>query len=328
MALIKDVLRTPEERFKDLKDFPYVPKYHTTHLFCEEGTSLRIAYYDEGPHDARETLLLTHGEPSWSYLYRKMIPSLVAKGYRCIAPDLVGFGRSDKPSRDSDYSYGRHLAWLVDLVCNHLDLNGITAVFQDWGGLLGLRMAAAQPARFRRIVVANTFLPTCDESFFKVSDGFFEWKKSAPMLLKVKLDAMMVQGTYGPSGRISEAEQQGYSAPFPDDRFKAGARRFPELVPTPSNDPTGRPQPLEGENNAAAWRVFESWTKPTLIAFSDEDPVMRGAEQIWLDRCPGTKGQPHVVIKGCNHFLQDGGASQLVRAICDFIESNPPQSRL
>jgi haloalkane dehalogenase len=168
MAKIGKCLRTPDDAFALLEDFPYEPHYYTTHLFCEDGVSIRMAYIDQGPKDAAETLLLMHGEPSWSYLYRRMIPMLTKQGYRIIAPDLVGFGRSDKPVNDSDYSYERHIAWLSDLVCNHLDLRGLTAVFQDWGGLLGLRVAANHSDRFDRLVIANTFLPTCDDSFFKV----------------------------------------------------------------------------------------------------------------------------------------------------------------
>lgn len=324
-AVVEKVLRTPEERFRELKGFPYEPKYFSTHLFCNESISIRMAYYDEGPRDSDEVILLTHGEPSWSYLNRKLAADL-AKTYRVVMPDLVGFGRSDKPVEDLDYSYHRHIAWLGDLLFNHLGLEGITAVFQDWGGLLGLRLAAQQPARFRRMVVANTFLPTCDESFFKVADGFFRWKKGAPKLMseaKVPFGSFMKAGTGGPGFELDSEEERGYAAPFPSDEYRAGARRFPELVPTPPSDPTGRPQPLEGENNAAAWRVFEAWQKPTLLAFSDLDDVMKGADQIWLERCPGTKGQDHVIIQGCSHFLQDGGAPQLVSALRAFIQANP-----
>jgi len=320
---VKKVLRTPEDRFKCLKGFPYEPKYFVTHLFCEHGVSIRMAYVDEGPKDARETLLLTHGEPAWSYLNRKLIPPLLARGYRVVAPDLVGFGRSDKPAREEDYTYRRHIAWLDDLIFNHLELKGITAVFQDWGGLLGLRLAAAQPSHFRRMVVANTFLPTCDDSFFKVSPGFYRWKAAAPKLMletTMPVGKFMIMGTSGPDGSIDEEEQYAYSAPFPSDEFKAAARRFPELVPTPDSDPTGRPQSCEGENNAAAWEVFKSWHKPTLLAFSDGDNVMRGSDQIWLQLCPGTRDQHHVTIKGCGHLVQDGGAIQVTAAICNFID--------
>jgi len=323
---VSRVLRTPEERFRRLKGFPFEAKYFVTHIFCVEGVSIRMAYVDEGPRDAQEVLLLLHGEPSWSYLYRKMIPPLVALGFRCVAPDLVGFGRSDKPARDVDYTYERHIAWLGDLLFHHLDLQGVTAVLQDWGGLLGLRLAAWQPARFRRLVVANTFLPTCDDAFFRVPEGFYRWKTAAPKLMaetKMSVGRFIAGGAKGPLGGLDLEEETGYSAPFPSDEYKAGARRFPELVPTPPTDPTGRPQPAEGENNAAAWCVFQSWTKPVLTAFSDQDMVMAGADQIWLDRCPGARGQPHTTIKGCGHFLQDGGADQLVAAIRQFIDLNP-----
>jgi len=320
---VKRVLRTPDDRFKSLKGFPYEPQYFVTHLFCEDGVSIRMAYVDEGTKDAKETLLLTHGEPTWSYLNRKLIPPLLERGYRVVAPDLVGFGRSDKPACEEDYTYRRHIAWLEDLIFNHLELTGITAVFQDWGGLLGLRLAAAQPARFRRMVVTNTFLPTGDDSFFQIPHGFYRWKAAAPQLMReatMPVGRFMVKGAIGPDGTIDEEEQYGYSAPFPSDEFKAGARRFPELVPTPDSDPTGRSQPCEGENNAAAWEVFKNWHKPTLLAFSDGDAVMRGSDQIWLQLCPGTRDQHHVAIKGCGHFVQDGGSVQLAAAICSFID--------
>jgi haloalkane dehalogenase len=265
---INKVLRTPDVAFAPLGDFPYIPNYYTTHLFCEEGVSLRMAYIDEGPKDAKETLLLTHGEPSWSYLYRRMIPLLTQHGYRCIAPDLIGFGRSDKPLRDEDFSYERHIAWLTDLVCNHLDLYGMTAVFQDWGGLLGLRVAANHSNRFDRLVISNTFLPTCDDSFFQIKEGFYNWKKNAPKLVTMPIGTMMIRASKGPKyGELTEAEQYGYSCPFPTNEYKAGARMFPELVPTPSTDPTGRPQSTQAENNKAAWNVFKGWTKPVLLAF-------------------------------------------------------------
>lgn len=326
-ALVERVLRTPDACFDGLKDFPYHPSYFMTHLFCSSGVCIRMAYYDLGPRDAQEVVLLTHGEPSWSYLNRKLAKELAAT-YRVVMFDLVGFGRSDKPAEDLDYSYHRHISWLGDLLFNHLDLEGITAVFQDWGGLLGLRLAAQQPARFRRMVVANTFLPTCDDAFFKVPDGFYWWKDAAPRLMSEAnkpFGAFMKVGTVGPGFELDEEEERAYAAPFPTDEYRAGARRFPELVPTPPSDPTGRPQLLEGENNAAAWRVFEAWHKPTLLAFSDLDKVMLGADKIWLDRCPGTRGQAHITVQGCSHFLQDGGSPQLTPAIRAFIDANPPR---
>ena len=189
---------------------------------------------------------------------------------------------------------------------------------------MGLRVAANHSDRFDRFVVANTFLPTCDDSFFKVNDGFYGWKKHAPTLVAGEIGDMMVLGTAGPSyPDLSEEEKYGYSAPFPSDEYKAGARRFPEIVPTAPRDPTGRQQTAQAENNKAAWEVFKAWRKPVLTAFSDSDNVMVGGDQVWLDNCPGCAGQPHVTIKGCGHFLQDGGADQLTAALVEFVQKNP-----
>ena len=306
------------------------------------GTDVRIAYYDLGPKDAVETLLLTHGEPSWSYLYRHMIPPLLAKGHRLLLFDQVGFGRSDKPAREQDYSYERHVAWGEDLLINHLDLHNVTGVFQDWGGLLGLRVVAAHPDRFRRLVIANTFMPVCDDSFFEVSDGFYGWKRLAARS-QLQSDGEggggehdMLANLMGGAGTglrlpqgdlrlISAEERLAYIAPFPSDEYRAGARRFPELVPTSPSDPTGRPQPLGGEENRRAWtECFDVFQKPVITAFGDEDTVMAGAEKIWQERCPGCRGQAHTYIKGANHFLQDGGAAQLTDVILNFIAANPP----
>ena len=213
-------------------------------------------------------------------------------------------------------------------------------VLQDWGGLIGTRVVAAHPGAFRRLVIANTMLPTCDDSFFKVSPGFYSWKTFA-FRTGLKDDIWMVerggrwpgqilaQKAVGPSNpKMDPAERAAYDAPYPDDTYKAGARMFPELVPTPSTDPTSRPMMAEAENNAAAWGVFQRFTKPVLLAFSDEDTVMVGGEAIWLEHCPGTKhpGVEHVTISGVGHFLQDGGAEQLLGAIAAFISATPPAS--
>ena len=296
-----------------------------------------MAYYDLGPADAAETLLLTHGEPSWSYLYRKMVPPLLAKGYRLVLFDQVGFGRSDKPTEEEDYSHARHIAWNEDLLIKHLDLHNVTGVFQDWGGLLGLRVVAAHPDRFRRLVIANTFLPVCDDSIFEVPEGFFQWKAFAKMSgLKGDGDAedriakmMASSGTalrlgQGDVRNISDAEALAYAAPFPSDDYKAGARAFPELVPTAPSDPTGRPQPEQGAENRAAWEeVFSKFEKPVITAFGDQDNVMVGTDTFWHENCPGCAGQAHTMIEGAGHFVQDGGAEQLTQVVIDFIEANP-----
>ena len=323
------VLRTPDTCFDNLPLWDYEPQYFTSTLY---GMAVRMAYYDLGTKDAEETILLPHGMSAWSYLYRRMIPPLVSTGHRVILFDQVGCGRSDKPSSEEAYTYERLIGWNIDLLLNHLRLKGITVVLQDWGGLAGLRVVAAHPGAFRRLVIANTMLPTCDDRFFKVSPGFYSWKTfSFRTGLKDDIwiaerggrwpGQIMAQKAIGPSNPVMDpAEREAYNAPYPDDSYKAGARMLPELVPTPSHDPTGRPMMAEAENNAAAWAVFQKFTKPVLLAFSDEDTVMAGGDAIWLAHCPGTKHP------GVGHFLQDGGAEQLVEAITKLISATPPAS--
>jgi haloalkane dehalogenase len=331
------VLHTPDACFDNLPLWDYEPQYFTSTLY---GLEVRIAYYDLGEKGAEETILLTHGMSAWSYLYRRMIPPFVSEGHRVILFDQVGCGRSDKPSREEDYTYERHIGWNIDLLINHLRLKGVTVVLQDWGGLIGTRVVAAHPGAFRRLVIANTMLPTCDDSFFKVSPGFYSWKTFA---FRTGLQddiwmaerggrwpgQIMAQKAVGPSNpKMDLAERAAYDAPYPDDTYKAGARMLPELVPTPPTDPTGRSMMAEAENNAAAWSVFQQFTKPVLLAFSDEDTVMAGGDAIWLKHCPGTKhpGVEHITINGVGHFLQDGGADQLLRAIAALISATPPAS--
>jgi haloalkane dehalogenase len=335
--MTNSVLRTPDACFDNLPLWDYEPQYFKSTLY---GLEVRIAYYDLGEKDADETILLTHGMSAWSYLNRRMIPPLVSAGHRVILFDQVGCGRSDKPSREEDYTYERHIGWNIDLLVNTLCLKGVTAVLQDWGGLLGLRLVAAHPGAFRRLVIANTMLPTCDDNFFKVSAGFYNWKTFS-FRTGLKDDQwmterggrwpgqIMAQKAVGPSNPVlAPDERTAYDAPYPSDSYKAGARMFPELVPTPSTDPTGRPMMVEAENNAAAWAAFQKFTKPVMLAFSDEDTVMAGGDAIWLEHCPGTRhpGVVHVTINGVGHFLQDGGAEQLVAAITNLISATPPKS--
>ena len=331
------VYRTPDKYFENLPLWDYEPKYFTSTLY---NLKVRIAYYDLGNKKSKETILLTHGMSTWSYLYRRMIPSLITMGHRVILFDQVGCGRSDKPLKEKDYSYKRHIGWNIDLLINFLNLNDVTVVLQDWGGLIGLRVVAAHPGSFRRLVIANTMLPTCDDSFFKISEAFYSWKTFAFRTgLKDKIwteerggrwpSQILKQKGIGPSNPIMDPkERAAYDAPYPTEKSKAGARIFPELVPTPPNDPTGRPNIKEAENNAAAWSVFQKFTKPVLLAFSDEDTVMAGGDAIWLIHCPGTKhnGVEHVTIKGVGHFLQDGGSEQMVQAIDKFITATPSTS--
>ena len=294
-----NVLRTPDDRFASLPDFAFEPHY------LEVGDGLRVHYLDEGPADAAPILLL-HGEPSWSFLYRKMIPVLVEAGHRCIAPDLVGFGRSDKPAEQDDYTYQRHVDWMSDVVFDQLDLRDITLFVQDWGGLIGLRLVAADPDRFARIVVANTGLPTGDRP---PNDAFLAWQKFARESSSFPIGGIISGGC---ATKLSEEVVAAYDAPFPDDTYKAGARKFPTLVPTSPDDPAH-------DANTAAWDVLRAFDKPVLCAFSDSDPVTKGGERQFIGHMPGTKGQPHTTIEGAGHFLQEDKGEEVARVLADFI---------
>ena len=296
------VLRTPDERFANLPGWPFEPHY--VDVPDGESGSLSIHYADQGPSSATPVLML-HGEPSWAYLYRKMVPIITAAGHRAVVPDLVGFGRSDKPSRREDYTYQRHVDWMHGFL-NALDLHDITLVCQDWGGLIGLRVAAEQPHRFARIVAANTFLPTGDQP---PGEAFLRWQKFSQETPYFNVGRIVNGGcvTDLPAEIIA-----AYDAPFPDDSYKEGARRFPLLVPTSPDDPASEP-------NRRAWDVLRRWTKPFLTAFSDSDPVTRGADRLLQSQIPGAKDQPHTTIIGGGHFLQEDKGEELARVVVDFI---------
>ena len=247
-----------------------------------------------------------HGEPSWSYLYRKMIPILVDAGHRVVAPDLVGFGRSDKPTEMSDYTYARHVAWMQALLIDHLDLTDATFFGQDWGGLVGLRVVTANPDRFARIVVGNTGLPTGDG---KPSDAFMAWQKFSQTSPTFDIGFLINAATVT---ELSAEEVAAYDAPFPDDTYKAGARIFPSLVPTTVDDP-------ERQANLEAWKVLEAWDKPFVCCFSDRDPVTAGGDAAFLKRVPGTQGQPHITTTNAHHFFQEDAADQLAQLLIDVI---------
>jgi len=291
-----EILRTPEERFRDLPGWTFAP-----HAVDVGG--LRMAYADEGPREGRVVLLL-HGEPSWSYLYRKMIPPLVAAGFRAVAPDLIGFGRSDKPAARGDYTYQRHRDWLVALL-DALAFRDITLVCQDWGGLLGLRIVGEQPDRFARVVAANTALPTGDQ---KPPEAFFAWQRMSQEMPEFPVGGIVAGGcaTRPPPDVIA-----AYDAPFPDERYKAGARQFPLLVPTRPDDPASAP-------NRAAWESLRRFDKPFLTAFSDKDPITRGAEKYMQETIPGARGREHPVIAGGGHFLQEDRGEELARVVIEF----------
>lgn len=291
-----DVLRTPDERFEGLADWPFKPNY--LEIRDADGTALRLHYVDEGPREA-DPILLMHGEPSWAYLYRKIIAALVAKGHRVIAPDLIGFGRSDKATERSDYTYERHVAWMSAWLTG-LDLNNITLFCQDWGGLIGLRLVAAFPERFKAVVAGNTFLPVGGGS----SDGFTAWLNFSQNVPVLPIGFILQGG----SGReLTDAEVAAYEAPFPDETYKAGARQFPALVPVTPEHPSVA-------ENKAAWEALERFDKPFITAFSDNDAVTRGMDATLQERIPGARGQPHVTLSG-GHFLQEDSPAEIAEIL-------------
>ena len=298
-------LRTPDERFADLPGYPFAPNY--AEVADSEGGSLRVHYLDEGPRDAAPVLLL-HGEPSWSYLYRTMIPPLVAAGHRCIAPDLIGFGRSDKPTERADYTYARHVEWMRELLFDHLDLRDVTLFAQDWGGLIGLRLVGEHPDRFARVVIGNTGLPDGDRA---PSDAFMAWQRFSQESPDFPI-GRIVDG--GCTTQLPPEVIAAYDAPFPDDAYKAGARQFPTLVPTSPDDPAV-------PANRAAWETLRAFDKPFVCCFGDRDPVTKGGERAFLGVVPGTAGQPHTTMEGGGHFFQEDCGPQLARLVIDVIAS-------
>jgi haloalkane dehalogenase len=302
-----DTLRTPDDRFESLPGFPFAPHY--ADISDGEGGELRVHYVDEGPGGAPPVLLM-HGEPSWSFLYRKMIPILVEAGLRAVAPDLVGFGRSDKPTRRTDYTYQRHVDWMTNWL-GSVDLQDAPLVGQDWGGLIGLRLVAEDPDRFARVVAANTFLPTGDRN---PGDAFLAWQRFSQETPEFTV-GRIVNG--GCTTDLSPDVVAAYDAPFPDESYKEGARQFPMLVPTSPDDPAAGP-------NRRAWEVLRQWTKPFLCAFSDQDPITKGADRALRAEIPGCEGQPHTVISGGGHFLQEDRGEQLAHVVVDFIRSASP----
>lgn len=289
-------LRTPDERFDDLPDYPFTANY-------VDIDGLRMHYVDEGPRDG-PLMLLLHGEPSWSYLYRHMIPPLATAGFWVIAPDLIGFGKSDKPTRRKDYSYAGHVAWMQQFI-TRLDLNAITLFCQDWGSLIGLRVAAENEERFARIALGNGGMPTGDQQMPK---AFRLWRAFA------RYSPWFPIGRIINSGTVTELSRQviaAYDAPFPSARYKAGARAFPTLVPDRPDDPAS-------DANRAAWEVYRRWEKPFLTTFSNRDPITRGGEVPWQENVPGARGLAHVKIRNAGHFLQEDKGPELARVLIDF----------
>jgi haloalkane dehalogenase len=253
-----------------------------------------------------------HGEPSWCFLYRHMVPVLVAAGYRVVAPDLVGFGRSDKPADRTDYTYARHVEWMRVALFERLDLRGLTLVCQDWGGLIGLRLVAEHPDRFRRVVVANTGMPTGDA---KTTDAFFAWQKFSQEVPEMPIGAIVNGGC---TSDLTPEVIAGYDAPFPDERYKEGARQFPTLVPTSPDDPASA-------DNRRGWESLRRFDRPLLCAFSDSDPITKGGDGVFLREVPGAQGQPHTTIEGGGHFLQEDRGSQLAAVVNEFILVTSPE---
>lgn len=297
--------RTEDKYFENLPDYNFSPNYLT--VDDTEGGQLRIHYIDEGLK-ASPVILLMHGEPTWSFLYRKMINILVLAGYRVIVPDLVGFGRSDKPSLRSDYTYQRHVDWIKS-VLSQLTLTNVTLFCQDWGGLIGLRIAAEESEKFAGIIASNTMLPTGEHD---PGDAFKKWQSFSQEVTEFPTGAIINGGT---TSELSEEIIAAYNAPYPEEKFKSGARQFPLLVPTSIDDPAYKA-------NKAAWEVLKMWKKPFLTAFSDSDPITAGGDKIMQKLIVGTKGQQHEVITNAGHFLQEDKGEALAHVIIKFMNEN------
>ena len=298
------VLRTPDSRFENLPGYDFEPHYLNIRGY-------RVHYLDEGPVDG-EVILLIHGEPSWSYLYRKMIPVLTAAGYRTIVPDLIGFGRSDKPVNMDVHTYLFHVDAMTELV-EQLDLQDTTFFGQDWGGLIGLRVVAENEERFARVVIANTGLPAPTNSETRLGSAFMQWKARNQAMIDrgdIPTGTMISQNVQDPS--VKDA----YDAPFPDPSYKAGPLIMPQRVPVSIDYPGA-------VANAAAWEVFRRWQKPFLTAFSGSDPITAGGYQIFQDSIPGAQGQAHTTIEGAGHFLQEQKGVELAEVIVRFMQDNP-----
>ena len=292
-----EILRTPSEKFKNLKDWPYEAKYY---VINSEYGDIRVHYIDEGSENI-DTVLLIHGEPSWGYLYRHMVNPLVEKGKRVLVPDLPGFGKSDKLSLRDGYTYEKYVKWMSDWLVN-LDFTNITLFGQDWGGLIGLRLATAYPDRFSKIIAANTFLPTGD---YDPGEAFLKWKEYSQTVEDFHVGGIIKGGTVRD---ISQDIIEAYNAPFPDDTYKEAARQFPTLVPVTPDDPSS-------QVNRDAWEKLKEWDKPFLCAFSDSDPVMAGVDKAFIKLVPGTKDMPHTTIERAGHFLQEDNPEDCVKAI-------------
>lgn len=303
-----ELLRTPDECFADLPDFPWVPRYAEVTAGDGAGPA-RMAYLDEGPADA-DVVLLLHGEPSWSFLYRTMIPPLLDAGLRVVAPDLIGFGRSDKPADRTDCTFQRHLDWLRSLVVDHLDLQGVTLFCQDWGGILGLRLVAEHPERFARVLASNTFLPTGERD---PGEAFQRWREFSQKV-ETFPTGFIIQGAT--TTELPPEVVAAYDAPFPEERYKEAARQFPMLVPASPDDPASAA-------NIAAWAVLRRFARPWRCCFGDSDPVTKGGDKPMRETIPGAAGQPHLLVEGGGHFIQEDRGPLLAEQLLDLIATTP-----
>lgn len=296
-----EIIRTPSEHFEGIRDFPFEEHY------CNIG-GMEMHYVDEGPRDG-EVVLLLHGEPSWSYLYRKMIPIIAEGGYRVIAPDLIGFGKSDKIVDKEHYTYERHVSWMLTFL-EELKLTGITLFCQDWGGLIGLRLVAEHEHLFARIMASNTILATGEVPPNKAFMAWREFSRTSP-----EFDiGRVIQG--GTVSSLSDEVIAAYNAPFPEERYKSGARIFPSLVPISPDDPSS-------PRCKSAWARLMELKLPFLTAFSDSDPIMSGLDKVLQSAIPGAKGQNHTVIQGAGHFVQEEKGVELAHILVRFIQDNP-----
>lgn len=299
------VLQTPEDAFRDLPEFPWPAHYH--HLQDPDQGALRMAYVDEGPRDAPVVLML-HGEPTWGFAWRKLLPPLLAAGLRCVVPDHIGFGRSDKLPERGDYSYAGFVAWMRSFV-EALDLRDITLVCQDWGGPIGLSVLASCESRFRAVVAANTLLPNCEPPP-KGIDGWpgeaiEGWVSMTAAADDLPVGEIVAGVCVNP---VPEVVKAAYDAPFPDARYKAAVLEFPSLIPV-SEDKPGCAE------NRVVWQVLENWHKPFVTAFSDSDPTTAAWAEVFQRRVPGADGAPHTTIEKAGHFVQEEQGEALAEAV-------------
>jgi haloalkane dehalogenase len=296
-------LTTPAKYFEHLPNYPFSEK----HVKIDAISGMRMHFVDEGERNS-PIILMLHGEPSWSFLYREMITVAVEAGFRVIAPDLIGFGKSDKPTSQESYTYANHLIWL-ECFLEKLNLKNINLICQDWGGLLGLRLVAKYPDKFLTVVAANTFLPTGDEG---ASDAFKKWQSYSQTVTEFPVGSVIQNAT---CKALNEEIVNAYNAPFPTEEYKAGVRKFPLLVPT-------TPYNVESENNRQAWLCLNEFNKPFLTVFGDSDPITKGAEKALQHRIPGCIGQNHIILPKGGHFLQEDVGKALITASINFYKHN------